>query len=313
MTRLEAWLDEDPARLDQRDEDGRTPVARLAHALTGEQSIPLAPGPETDEALLQRILARGADPDIGTEDGWTPLHTAAMSGHTRLAKILLDAGASVHVHTKESPDATPLCWALFYAQIETAELLAAHETAPEGLRTDAALGRPLDRWFDADGNLQPGAMGGRGFYRPSDGFPVWEPILDRQTTLDESLSWAARNNRVDAMAALVGRGANVNANPYRGTPLLWATYAAQHDAIRWLVDQGADVNLQHDFGGADHGKGATALHLAAQFGALDTIHLLLDLGADRMLRDGNFEGIPAEWAYHCEQPEAVQLLLPQKD
>ena len=74
-------------------------------------------------------------------------------------------------------------------------------------------------------------------------------------------NWAARNNQCDSMAAL---GADINANPFRGTPLLWACYSDKVEAAAWLLDHGADPDLRHDWGGEGHGVDAVAMHLAAQ-------------------------------------------------
>ncbi|HEU4580092.1 MAG TPA: ankyrin repeat domain-containing protein, partial [Polyangiaceae bacterium] len=113
---------------------------------------------------------------------------------------------------------------------------------------------------------------------PRGGIPLWERTYSRQELLDEALSWAARNEALGAMAQLVQLGADVNANPYRGTPLLWAVYGDRVAAATWLLDHGADPDLRHDFGGAQHGRGAVALHLAAQYSCLGCLRLLLARG-----------------------------------
>ena len=82
---------------------------------------------------------------------------------------------------------------------------------------------------------------------------------------------------------------------------LLTVYADHDDVVRWLVARGADVDLRHDFGGAEHGRQATALHLAAQFGCLASIDALLAAGADRTIRDGAFDATPEHWAMHAEQ------------
>ncbi len=46
------------------------------------------------------------------------------------------------------------------------------------------------------------------------------------------------------MTELVRAGVNVNANAYRGTPLLWAIYADRSKAATWLLDHGADPDLR---------------------------------------------------------------------
>lgn len=287
---------------------GRGLVGLVAEVLTCDHSIPHQAGTPSQEAILALVLERGADANLPDEGGWTALHSACMGGHARLARTLLEAGASTRAAAGGNPDALPLCWALFYAHAETAELVAAHDLAPDGLRTAAALGRSVAGWVDGEGELRPGATAGRGFYRPLGLFPEWDAPLDRQTSLDEALTWASRNGRLSAMAELLELGAGVNSNAYRGTPLLWATYANRLDAMRWLVERGADPSLPHDFGGLGHGQDATALHLAAQFGALEAIGLLLELGADPSVRDSAHGGCPRDWASACGQPAAAELL-----
>ena len=48
------------------------------------------------------------------------------------------------------------------------------------------------------------------------------------------------------MSQLVEYGANVNSNPYRGTPLLWSIYSDSVSSAKWLIEQGADPNLKHN-------------------------------------------------------------------
>ncbi len=96
--------------------------------------------------------------------------------------------------------------------------------------------------------------------------------------------------------------------PTAARPPLWATYGGRLPAIEWLLAHGADVNLERDFGGSGHGTGATALHVAAQFGNLATTALLIARGADRTLRDTAYEGTTAEWAEESGIHEAARLL-----
>jgi ankyrin repeat protein len=250
------------------------------------------------------LIERGADPARGNAHGWTALHQAAYGNQTELAQRLLDAGARVDLSARGA-GGTPLIVALFWGHRAVAELLAEQGVHPRNLRAAAGLGR-----VDLIEELLEGGEAGaqRGFYRPHSGFPAWRPSDDPQEVLDEALAWAARNDRADALEALVARGARVDADVYRGTALTWAAACGRVDAIRRLVALGADPNARTTFGGPDHGVDATALHLAAGAGKLAAIEVLLELGADPALEDALYHSTPAGWAEHGGEPAAAQLL-----
>ena len=111
------------------------------------------------------------------------------------------------------------------------------------------------------------------------------------------------------MTACVEYGANVNSNPYRGTPLLWSVYSDSVCSARWIIEQGADPNLKHNFGGSEHGQGATAMHLAAQYGSLKCLRLLLEEGADPEIKDDLYNSTALGWAKHEGTEPSISLFL----
>ena len=147
-----------------------------------------------------------------------------------------------------------------------------------------------------DGSLSEAAGAARGFYRPHSGFPIWQPSDDPQEILDEALVWAAKSDRVDVLGPLVELGADVDGDPYRGTPLIWAAVNGRLAAMARLIELGADVNRKGTFGGPDHGQGVTALHPAAQAGQMQAVRALLAAGADVMIADEIHGGRPSGWA-----------------
>jgi len=284
LERLRALLDEHPELVRQRGTNGNDLL-----------------GMAGDHGVVRLLLERGADVNRGNDYGWTKLHQAGYGNDRALAELLLPAGARTDLFAR-GDGGTPLIVALFWGHRDVVDLLGLE---PRNLRVAAGLGL-VDLIDELAG--APAAGAHRGFYRPHGGFPAWQPSDDPQEILDEALVWAAKSDRVEAIERLVALGANVDADPYRGTPLTWAACNGRVAAIRRLVELGADVNERGTFGGPDHGQGVTALHLAAQAGRSDAVETLLELGADPTIRDALHGGTPAGWARHGGHPELARRL-----
>jgi ankyrin repeat protein len=254
-----------------------------------------------DLETVTLLLERGADVNRGNDYGWTKLHQAGYSNDRPLAKLVLDAGARTDLSAR-GDGGTPLVAALFWGHREVVDLLGLE---PRNLRVAAGLGR-IDVIDELAGTPAAGAH--RAFYRPHGGFPAWQPSDDPQEILDEALVWAAKADRVEAIDRLVELGANVEADPYRGTPLAWAAANGRVAAIRRLVELGADPDGRSTFGGPTHGKGVPPLHLAAQSGQEGAVDLLLELGADPTIRDTLYDGTAAGWAEHGCRPDLAERL-----
>lgn len=278
----------------------RFPSLVMARGTNGNDLLALASATR-DERLVSVLVERGADVARGNAHGWTALHQAGYSNLPRMARLLIDAGAPLDVSAR-GDGGTPLVAALFWGHQEVAGLLG---TAPRNLRVAAGLNDValLDELW---GTPEAGAH--RGFYRPHGGFPAWRPTDSPAEVRDEALSWAARSDAVGAIEALVERGADVNANVYRGTALTWAATKGRVAAARRLLDLGADPNARGTFGGPQHGVGTTALHHAAESGRLEVIEVLLAAGADPSITDAIYGGTPASWAEHNSQTEAAAML-----
>jgi ankyrin repeat protein len=234
--------------------------------------------------------AAGSDVNEGNDRGWTPLHAAAYANQQGIAALLIERGAALDAEA-HGAGGTPLIAALFWGHREVADLLGRHSAAPNNLRAAAGLGIPelVDACFSPDGTLTPEACAARGFYRPHSGFPDWQPSTDPQEVLDDALVWACKSGRLAVLERLAGAGAHLNADPYRGTPLIWAAACNRTETVAWLLDRGANINRKATFGGATHGQGITALHMAAQNGHMPVVKLLVERGADRSLKDDLYQ------------------------
>jgi ankyrin repeat protein len=258
---------------------------------------------------VRLLLAAGADPNQPNDRGWTPVHQAAYSNDPEMLSLLLKSGGDVRREAHGS-GGTPLAVSLFWGYRESAEILAMVLVVPANLRIAAGLGRVdlVERCFTSQGSLTAEAIGSRGFYRPHSGFPRWRPSPDPQEVLDEALVWAAKADRIEVMPLLVRRGARVGADPYRGTPLIWAAANGRQRALEWLLDHGAEVNQRATFGGPGHGDGVTALHLAAQNGRREVVEYLLSRGGDPRIKDNLYGGPPHGWAFHAGHRELGRFL-----
>lgn len=282
----------------------RFPELVAATGTNGNDLIGLAAG-TCDERLVALLIDRGADVNRGNAHGWTPLHQAGYLGLPHLARVLLDAGASRTISAR-GDGGTPMIVALFWGHREVAGLLAA---PPFNLRAAAGLDDValLDELLPGG---KPTAQAGahRAFYRPHSGFPPWRPSDDPVEIVNEAVSWASRNGSVRAIRKLHALGADLEADVYRGTPLTWAAYTGQTEAVRTLLSLNVDPNRRGTFGGPGHGRGVTALHLAAECGRLEVIEVLLAAGADPTVRDEAYDSTPAGWAEHGGQRAAAELL-----
>ncbi len=287
----------------------QNPALIHAQGTNGNSLLNLA-GSFKREKIVRMLLDAGADPDLANNKGWTPLHQAAYSNQTKLIEWYLRAEASIDAEA-HGEGGTPLVQALFWGHRAAADRLAKQEVVPNNLRVAAGLGRSklVKECFNKDGSLKQHAGAHREFHRPHSGFPPWKPAQDRQQIIDEALVWACKCGRTEVLEFLLGQGANLNADPYRGTPLTWAAVNDRQETVKWLLEHGADVNHKGTFGGPGHGQGVTALHISAQSGKMEMVKLLIDRGADINLRDDLHGGSAIGWADFAEQREMVELLL----
>ena len=95
--------------------------------------------------------------------------------------------------------------------------------------------------------------------------------------------------------------------PDQGTPLFWSIYSNKVNSAKMLIECEADPNQRHSFEGSDHGKGATAMHLAAQYGSIECLKLLLDEGANSYRKDDLYDSTPLGWAIHEGIESSINL------
>jgi hypothetical protein len=177
-----------------------------------------------------------------------PLNLAACFDRVELVEILLAAGA--RVDATGIWGITPLESAIYHASRTAADVLAAVELVPDAPWVAAGAGRVdrLERFLDGRGGLLPDAY----FHRPNPADVGWLHRLPArdvpQDVLDEALVHAAQNERPEAVAWLLDHGADPNAGPYQGCGALHLAAAfGAIESVSLLIAAGADVDRRNDF------------------------------------------------------------------
>lgn len=104
--------------------------------------------------------------------------------------------------------------------------------------------------------------------------PLAAPALSaaEQAQLDQELIAAAKANNVPLVAALIGRGGNVNAkDAIQDSAFLYAGAEGLNEVLRLTLAAGADVSSINRYGG-------TALIPASEHGHVETVQILIAAG-----------------------------------
>jgi len=84
--------------------------------------------------MVVALLREGADVNVTTEDGQTPLHRAAAEGHTTTVIALMKRGA--RPHRRDENSRTALNMAMRNGHIATADALVEEIALQQALRAD---------------------------------------------------------------------------------------------------------------------------------------------------------------------------------
>jgi ankyrin repeat protein len=179
-----------------------------------------------------------------------PLNLAACFDRVELLEILLAAGA--RIDEGGIYGVTPLETAIYHGSRASVDILAAIELIPDAPWVAAGAGRidRLERFLDEHDGLTVDAYS----HRPNPADIGWLRRLPArdvpQDVLDEALVHAAQNERPDAVAWLLEHGADPDAGPYQGCGALHLAAAfGAIESVRVLLAAGVDIDRRNDFNG----------------------------------------------------------------
>lgn len=179
-----------------------------------------------------------------------PLNLAACFDRLELVKILLAAGARIDARGVHG--VTALETAIYHASRASVDVLAATMLVPDAPWIAAGAGRVdrLEQFLDGHGGLTAEAY----LHRPNPADIGWLHRLPAreiaQEVLDEALVHAAQNERPEGVTWLLEHGADPNAGPYQGCGALHLAAAfGAIECVRLLVAAGANIDRTNDYNG----------------------------------------------------------------
>jgi ankyrin repeat protein len=262
------------------------------------------------------LIGAGADVNVPTPEGVTPLMIALDNEHNDVAKLLLDRGANPHVadwwgrtalyivvERKEAAGSGRAAQARQGAASSNgaqARQGAASRLSAPGVSSMDIINRLLAADVDVNAEMN--------MHRPSRGGNSGRFGEEQKNTGCTPLYLSTEAGDVEVVRALLDKGANPNINDMGFTPFLVAAgvtpggrgsgpAAANTTLMDLMIQHGADVNAQVtgtrtytmriSYMPPPDKEGTSALHGAAQAGRTETVRYLLDKGANPELVDAN--------------------------
>lgn len=277
-------------------------------ASAGPSSLVIAAG-KGDLARVDKLLAKGNDPNRPDSAGEYALHHALYGGHTEVVAQLLQAGARV-----DQPDRRFGLSALNIAAVRgdtaMARVLLDHGADLEFTSADAAAASDGKRYLPLPAALHHQAFSPALLAAVQGGhLPMIELLLAAGAKPDaanepgdSTLVLAAKMGRTAVMQPLLDSGQSLNAPAPNGdTPLLGALLLKRPEMTRLLLNLGADPAVSGF-------NGFAPIHGAALWGNVEFLNIILNAPVDANLRTA--EGTsPLHYAASSGEPAAVDLLL----
>jgi ankyrin repeat protein len=248
------------------------------------------------------LIGAGADVNVPTPEGVTPLMVSLDNDHNDVATLLLDRGANPHVADWWGRTAL---WIVIDRKESLAGGRGGRGTAatPRGSGQTVAHTDIINRLLAADVDVNAELN----MHRPSRGGNSGR-FADRQLgTGCTALYRAAEAGDVEVIRSLLAKGANPDINGMGFTPFLVAAGvvpaaggggdAPNTTLLDLMIQHGANVNAQVtgtrsysmrvSYNPPPNKEGTSALHGAVQAGRTELVRYLLDKGAAPELVDGN--------------------------
>ncbi|XP_019113529.1 ankyrin repeat and SAM domain-containing protein 1A isoform X3 [Larimichthys crocea] len=239
---------------------------------------------KTTEALGGHTFTIWRGPNVNCVDstGYTPLHHAALNGHSEVVEALLRNEALTNI--ADNKGCYPLHLAAWKGDEHIVKLLIHQGPSHPKLNEQSSVDHkefkrcgPFDPYINAKNNDNETPLHCAAQYGHSQVVRLLlEELTDptmRNNKFETPLDLAALYGRLEVVKLLLSAHPNLlSCNTKKHTPLHLASRNGHLSVVEVLLDAGMDINYETEKG--------SALHEAALFGKADVVQKLLSAGID---------------------------------
>ena len=261
--------------------------------------------------VIKLLLDNGANINIQSlATGGTPLHTAAGTKNTDVARYLISRGAKTEI--LDASGFTPITHAVIQVNLDMVKVLVESGAVIDTRSPNDIMRTPL---IFAAANIDP--------FKHKDYIAIMNYLLDKKASIDFQavngstalMAAAMSSNHSQALekaVLLINRGAKIDMTNRSGeTALMFASGAGNEKMVKLLIDKGAGIQLKNR-------SGETAMSYAKRSGKRDIVTLLESKGARAdapvAVKNVILPALIGTWqGYQDGMPQAIFTLVLYRD